>query len=115
MIEMPAAEPMFRTRVKIPAPSARYCGITVAKAIVESGTKIRPVPTPDRKPDMMIRSVSMPRLNWVICQSEIALIARPARRISLMFTRPISWPTANMAMNEPMPRGMLTRPVKATG
>ena len=29
--------------------------------------------------------------------------------------RELGWPTANMAMNEPTPRGMLTRPVKATG
>jgi hypothetical protein len=63
----------------------------------------------------MIRWVSMPRLNWVIIQSDTALTARPISRISLMLIRPISWPTANMAMNEPMPRGMLTRPVKATG
>ena len=115
MIEMPALDPMLRMRVNRPAPWVRYSGLTVAKAMVLSGTKIRPVPIPDRKPDMMISRVSMPRLNWLICQVATALAVRPTSRISLVLTLPISCPTRNMAMNDPTPRGMVTMPVKATG
>ena len=43
------------------------------------------------------------------------LMVSPLNRIRRVSPRPIRRPTRNMAANEPMPRGMLTRPVVVAG
>src|SRR3546814_7527028 len=41
--EMPIDDPILRISVNIAVPSLRYLGASVAKAIVDRGTKMRPV------------------------------------------------------------------------
>ena len=66
-------------------------------------------------PETMIGIEPIERSKWVICQRANVLRDRPVNRISRVSTFPISRPTANMATNEPRPRGMLTSPLVSAG
>src|SRR3546814_18772609 len=54
------ADLILRIRVHIAAPSLRTRLSSVANAIVDSGTTMRPVPSPCMNPDSMINISSIP-------------------------------------------------------
>jgi hypothetical protein len=89
-------------------------GDSVANAVTLSGTNSRPMPRPWMMPETTNGCASMVSEKWLIISSAVLQSPSPAIRISRVSTRPTSRPTMNIARNEPMPRGIITRPAPNT-
>ena len=104
-IEMPTDEPMLRISVHSAAPSVRSSPGRLAKAMVLSGTKMKPSPNP-----CAIELIAIVWAGHVERPADHHARATPVARTRPMKMRrrgstlPLRRPTRNIATNVPMPR-----------
>ena len=88
----------------------------LAKAIVFSGTKIRPRPAPWKNPVITNGWAPCTGENRLMPHKAAPVIVKPAASINRgSIPRPTSCPAAIIAIIMPIPRGIISAPADTTG
>ena len=103
-IEMPTAEPMLRISVHSAAPSVLSSPGRLAKAMVLSGTKMKPRPMPCAIALMAIVRADTSSDQLTIMYCDTVARTRPMKMSRRASTLPERRPTRNIEANVPRPR-----------
>ncbi len=114
-IEMPIDEPMLRTRENSAVASVRKRASSVAKAMVDSGTKTNPSPRPWMMPEVRMSQLSICGEKPDIYTATVPSSPSPMTTSNLASTLCMMRPTRSIEIMVPVPRGAMTMPVVMVG